>query len=179
MPLFFGNPIRPIPVSAPRAVSRTSRPNTMPNSTDLRRAGLKATSPRVKILEILAAGTDHGRHLSAEDVYRRLLSTDIDIGISTVYRVLNQLVDASVLLRHTFEAGHAVYEINEGAHHDHLICLSCGRVEEFHDDAIESRQESVAAERGFVLREHALALYGVCPACQARAGAGSAVGLNA
>lgn len=151
----------------------------MPNSTDLRRAGLKATSPRVKILEILAAGTDHGRHLSAEDVYRQLLSTDIDIGISTVYRVLNQLVDASVLLRHTFEAGHAVYEINEGAHHDHLICLSCGRVEEFHDDAIESRQESVAAERGFALREHALALYGVCPACQARAGAGSAVGLNA
>lgn len=72
-----------------------------------------------------------------------------------------------------------MYEINEGAHHDHLICLTCGRVEEFHDDAIESRQESVAAERGFVLREHALALYGVCPACQAHAGAVSAVGLNA
>ncbi|MDB0571734.1 ferric iron uptake transcriptional regulator [Ralstonia solanacearum] len=151
----------------------------MPNSTDLRRVGLKATSPRVKILDILAAGTDHGRHLSAEEVYRQLLSLDIDIGISTVYRVLNQLVDAGVLLRHTFEAGHAVYEINEGAHHDHLICLTCGRVEEFHDDAIESRQESVAAERGFVLREHALALYGVCPACQAHAGAVSAVGLNA
>ncbi|AMP72245.1 ferric iron uptake transcriptional regulator [Ralstonia solanacearum] len=151
----------------------------MPNSTDLRRAGLKATSPRVKILDILAAGTDHGRHLSAEEVYRQLLSLDIDIGISTVYRVLNQLVDAGVLLRHTFEAGHAVYEINEGTHHDHLICLTCGRVEEFHDDAIESRQESVAAERGFVLREHALALYGVCPACQAHAGAVSAVGLNA
>jgi len=151
----------------------------MPNSTDLRRAGLKATSPRVKILEILAAGTDHGRHLSAEDVYRQLLTSDLDIGISTVYRVLNQLVDASVLLRHTFEAGHAVYEINEGAHHDHLICMSCGRVEEFHDDAIEARQERVASERGFVLRDHALALYGVCPVCQASAGARDAVGLNA
>ncbi|WP_296228947.1 ferric iron uptake transcriptional regulator [Ralstonia sp. UBA689] len=148
----------------------------MPNSTDLRRAGLKATSPRVKILEILATGTDHGRHLSAEDVYRQLLTSDLDIGISTVYRVLNQLVDAGVLLRHTFEAGHAVYEINEGAHHDHLICLSCGRVEEFHDDAIEARQERVASERGFVLREHALALYGLCPACQASAGVSEATG---
>ena len=154
----------------------------MPNSTDLpdlRRAGLKATSPRVKILEILAAGTEHGRHLSAEDVYRQLLTSELDIGISTVYRVLNQLVDAGVLLRHTFEAGHAVYELDEGAHHDHLICLSCGRVEEFHDDAIESRQERVANELGFVLRDHALALYGVCPACQAGAGVSGAVGLNA
>ena len=88
----------------------------MPNSTDLRRAGLKATSPRVKILEILATGTDHGRHLSAEDVYRQLLTSELDVGISTVYRVLNQLVDAGVLLRHTLEAGNAVYELKEGAH---------------------------------------------------------------
>jgi len=145
----------------------------MPNSTDLpdlRRAGLKATSPRVKILEILATGTDHSRHLSAEDVYRQLLTSELDVGISTVYRVLNQLVDAGVLLRHTFEAGHAVYEINEGAHHDHLICVSCDRVEEFHDEAIEVRQERVANERGFVLRDHALALYGLCPTCQTTAG---------
>lgn len=154
------------PRSRPCRTTSLLHPNTMPNSTDLRRAGLKATSPRVKILEILAAGTDQDRHLSAEDVYRQLLTSELDIGISTVYRVLNQLVDAGVLLRHTFDAGHAVYEINEGAHHDHLICVSCGRVEEFHDDAIEARQEHVANARGFVLRDHALALYGMCPACQ-------------
>lgn len=165
-----------MPAVRPASTTQIHTPNAMPNSTDLRRAGLKATSPRVKILEILATGTDHGRHLSAEDVYRQLLTSDLDIGISTVYRVLNQLVDAGVLLRHTFEAGHAVYEINEGAHHDHLICLSCGRVEEFHDDAIEARQERVASERGFVLREHALALYGLCPACQASAGVSEATG---
>lgn len=174
------SPFRFSPALVPRLLYPNLAPtNAMPNSTDLRRAGLKATSPRVKILEILTAGTEHGRHLSAEDVYRQLLTSELDIGISTVYRVLNQLVDASVLLRHTFEAGHAVYELNEGAHHDHLICLSCGRVEEFHDDAIESRQERVANERGFVLRDHALALYGVCPACQTSAGAAGAIVLNA
>ena len=132
----------------------------------LKRAGLRATSPRMHVLEVFRAS--ERRHLSAEDVYRTMLELGIDAGLSTVYRVLNQLVQADILLRHTFESDHAVFELNEGGHHDHLICLECGRVEEFRDDAIEQRQKQVAARNDFVLREHMLVLYGLCPACQAQ-----------
>lgn len=143
----------------------------MPSPADLKNIGLKATVPRLKILEIFQ--TSEQRHLSAEDVYRILLDLDIDAGLSTVYRVLNQLVQANILLRHSFESDHAVFELNEGGHHDHLICVSCGVVEEFRDEGIEQRQKQVAAQNDFVLREHMLVLYGLCPACQS-AGAESA-----
>ncbi|WP_454737099.1 ferric iron uptake transcriptional regulator [Cupriavidus necator] len=133
----------------------------------VKRAGLKATSPRMRILEVFR--TSARRHLSAEDVYRILLTQDEDAGLSTVYRVLNQLVQADILLRHSFESDHAVFELNEGGHHDHLICVACGRVEEFRDESIEQRQRQVAADNAFVLREHMLVLYGVCPECRAGA----------
>ncbi|MGO4764756.1 ferric iron uptake transcriptional regulator [Cupriavidus sp. 2KB_3] len=141
--------------------------------TPLQRAGLKATSPRMHVLE--AFRRSDRRHLSAEDVYRILLAQEVDAGLSTVYRVLNQLVQANVLLRRTFEADHAVFELNEGGHHDHLICVSCGRVEEFRDEGIEQRQRKVAAENDFELREHMLVLYGLCPACQAVPGSESSI----
>ncbi|WP_019449171.1 ferric iron uptake transcriptional regulator [Cupriavidus sp. BIS7] len=134
------------------------------DAVPLRRAGLKATSPRLHILEVFR-GSER-RHLSAEDVYRAMLTLGIDAGLSTVYRVLNQLVQADILLRHSFESDHAVFELNEGGHHDHLICLECGRVEEFRDERIEQRQMQVAARNDFVLREHMLVLYGLCPACR-------------
>nr|WP_116342336.1 ferric iron uptake transcriptional regulator [Cupriavidus taiwanensis] len=137
------------------------------NPIHLKRAGLKATSPRMRILEVFR--TSARRHLSAEDVYRILLTQDEDAGLSTVYRVLNQLVQADILLRHSFESDHAVFELNEGGHHDHLICVACGRVEEFRDESIEQRQRQVAADNAFVLREHMLVLYGVCPQCRADA----------
>jgi len=136
------------------------------DSIHLKRAGLKATSPRMRILDVFR--TSARRHLSAEDVYRILLTQTDDAGLSTVYRVLNQLVQANILLRHSFESDHAVFELNEGGHHDHLICVACGRVEEFQDEGIERRQRQVATEHSFVLREHMLVLYGVCPRCRAR-----------
>jgi len=134
---------------------------------DLKRAGLKATSPRMRVLELFRASEQ--RHLSAEDVYRALLTQDLDAGLSTIYRVLNQLVQANILVRRTFESDHAVFELNEGGHHDHLICVSCGRVEEFTDEGIERRQREVALAKDFALREHMLVLYGTCPECRARA----------
>lgn len=136
------------------------------NPISLKRAGLKATSPRMHVLEVFR--TSPRRHLSAEDIYRILLTLDVDAGLSTVYRVLNQLVQANILLRHSFESDHAVFELNEGGHHDHLICANCGRVEEFRDEAIEVRQREVAANHAFVLREHMLVLYGLCPDCRDR-----------
>lgn len=143
-----------------------SMPPETSNPIQLKRAGLKATSPRMRILEVFR--TSERRHLSAEDIYRILLTQDDDAGLSTVYRVLNQLVQANILLRHSFESDHAVFELNEGGHHDHLICVNCGRVEEFRDEEIELRQRQVAAENDFALREHMLVLYGLCPACQAQ-----------
>ena len=132
----------------------------MPNSQDLKSTGLKATLPRLKILEIFHAGRQ--RHMSAEDVYRELMSENQDIGLATVYRVLMQFEQAGLLTRGNFESGKAVFELNEGQHHDHLVCLDCGRVEEFLDSQIEQRQRAVAAERGFALQEHSLALYAHC-----------------
>ncbi|WP_454767101.1 ferric iron uptake transcriptional regulator [Cupriavidus campinensis] len=145
-----------------------SLPSVKPHPTPLLRAGLKATSPRMHVLE--AFRRSDRRHLSAEDVYRTLLALEVDAGLSTVYRVLNQLVQANILLRHTFEADHAVFELNEGGHHGHLICVTCGRVEEFRDEDIEQRQRQVAADNAFLLREHMLVLYGLCPACQQASG---------
>ncbi len=132
----------------------------MPSPADLKNIGLKATVPRLKILEIFQ--TSEQRHLSAEDVYRILLNEHMDIGLATVYRVLTQFEQAGLLSRNNFESGKAIFELNEGKHHDHLVCLDCGRVEEFFDSEIEHRQQNIARERGFVLQEHALSLYGNC-----------------
>jgi Fur family transcriptional regulator, ferric uptake regulator len=135
---------------------------------DLRSNGLKATLPRLKVLQIFRESQQ--RHLSAEDVYKALLVDGSDIGLATVYRVLMQFVQAGLLARQHFEGDKAVFELNEGHHHDHLVCLQCGRVEEFYDAEIESRQQTIAAERGFELQEHALSLYGVCSRPECRGG---------
>ncbi|CAH2774303.1 MAG: Ferric uptake regulation protein FUR [uncultured Caballeronia sp.] len=132
----------------------------MTNPADLKNIGLKATLPRLKILEIFQHSPV--RHLTAEDVYRSLLNEELDIGLATVYRVLTQFEQAGLLSRSNFESGKAVFELNGGSHHDHLVCIDCGRVEEFFDAEIERRQQSIAKERGFKLHEHALALYGTC-----------------
>ncbi|QOK95604.1 ferric iron uptake transcriptional regulator [Ralstonia pseudosolanacearum] len=132
----------------------------MPSPADLKNIGLKATVPRLKILEIFQ--TSEERHMSAEDVYRILLAEHMDIGLATIYRVLTQFEQAGLLSRNNFESGKAIYELNEGKHHDHLVCLDCGRVEEFFDGEIEQRQQSIARARGFALQEHALSLYGNC-----------------
>ena len=127
---------------------------------DLRKAGLKVTLPRLKILEILAGSST--RHLSAEDIYRMLLESNEDIGLATVYRVLTQFEAAGLVTRHHFEDGMAVFELNQGTHHDHIVCQDCGRVEEFMDSGIEQRQTAVATKLGFTIRDHSLILYGHC-----------------
>lgn len=132
----------------------------MPGIHDLKTTGLKVTTPRLKVLDIFHRA--HSRHLTAEDVYRALLAESVDIGLATVYRVLTQFEQAGILARSHFESGKAVFELNEGSHHDHLVCLDCGRVEEFFDSQIEDRQRRIAEEKGFKLQEHALALYGHC-----------------
>ncbi|HSI57782.1 MAG TPA: ferric iron uptake transcriptional regulator [Ideonella sp.] len=133
---------------------------------ELKTSGLKATLPRLKVLEVFQRAEQ--RHLSAEDVYRALLNEGADVGLATVYRVLIQFVEAGLLARQHFEGGKAVFELNEGRHHDHMVCLRCGKVEEFYDAQIEQRQQAVARERGFELQEHSLAMYGLCsaPACR-------------
>ena len=135
----------------------------------LRRAGLKITVPRLKILEILASSQP--RHMSAEDVYRRLLDSNEDIGLATVYRVLTQFESAGLVTRHHFAGGTAVFELNEGEHHDHIVCTDCGRVEEFTDDSIEEKQREIAARLGFEISDHSLTLHGRCvrPNCPHRA----------
>ena len=129
-------------------------------SDNLKTSGLKATLPRLRILNLFETSTV--RHLSAEDVYRTLLGEGVDIGLATVYRVLTQFEQAGLLVRHHFESGKAVFEINQGGHHDHLVCMQCGRVEEFCDPEIERRQARIARERGFAIHEHALYLYADC-----------------
>lgn len=136
----------------------------MPNNpSELKASGLKATLPRLKILEIFQ--NSEVRHLSAEDVYKILLSENLDVGLATVYRVLTQFEQAGLLSRNHFETGKAVFELNEGSHHDHLVCLACGLVEEFYDAQIEARQKIVAKENGFEIIDHSLALYGHCRNC--------------
>ena len=128
--------------------------------TDLKTIGLKATGPLLRILRLFETGSV--RHMSAEDVYRLLMKEGLDIGLATVYRVLTQFEQAGILARHHFESGKAVFELNEGKHHDHLVCLQCGTVEEFFDPEIEKRQGKIAKERGFAIREHSLYLYADC-----------------
>ena len=132
----------------------------MANIEELKSTGLKATLPRLKILDLFQRGAQ--RHMTAEDVFRVLLDERSDIGLATVYRVLTQFEQAGILLRSHFESGKAVYELNEGQHHDHLVCLDCGRVEEFYDAEIEKRQHDVARTKGFDIADHALSLYAHC-----------------
>jgi Fur family transcriptional regulator, ferric uptake regulator len=127
---------------------------------ELKSTGLKATLPRLKVLEIFQKGGQ--RHMSAEDVFRILLQERSDVGLATVYRVLTQFEQAGILSRSNFEGGKAIYELNEGQHHDHLVCLDCGKVEEFFDAQIEERQNAVAKAKGFMIAEHALSLYAHC-----------------
>lgn len=127
---------------------------------ELKSTGLKATLPRLKILALFQTGTQ--RHMTAEDVFRVLLEDHSDVALATVYRVLAQFEQADILIRSHFESGRAVYELNEGQHHDHLVCLDCGKVEEFFDSEIEKRQHAVAKTRGFVVADHALSLYAHC-----------------
>ena len=140
----------------------------MKHADDLKSSGLKATLPRIKILEIFQRS--ERRHLTAEDVFKALLGEGAEVGLATVYRVLMQFEQAGLLSRSNFESGKAVFELNEGQHHDHLVCLDCGRVEEFFDPQIEQRQREVTVSRGFELQEHSLSLYARCtkPACEHR-----------
>ena len=132
----------------------------MSNAQDLKTIGLKATMPRLKILELFERSAV--RHLSAEDVYRLLLRDNIDIGLATVYRVLTQFEQAGLLQRHHFESGKAVFELNDASHHDHLVCMQCGHVEEFYDAEIEKRQNRIAKDRGFTIHAHSLYIYADC-----------------
>ncbi len=132
----------------------------MKQSHDLKTIGLKATLPRLKILNLFE--NSDVRHLTAEDVYKVLLQEGMDIGLATIYRVLTQFEQAGILIRHHFESGKAVFELNEGKHHDHLVCLQCGRVEEFYDAEIEKRQMKVAKDHGFSIHEHSLQIYADC-----------------
>ena len=129
-------------------------------SSELRKAGLKVTLPRMKILEILE--TSETRHMSAEDVYKVLLEAEEEIGLATVYRVLTQFEAAGLVNRHHFEGGHSVFEMNEGHHHDHIVCNQCGKVVEFVEETIERCQEKVASKAGFSIRDHSLIIYGDC-----------------
>lgn len=135
-------------------------------TADLKKAGLKVTLPRMKILEFLEASND--RHLSAEDIYKALLEAGEEIGLATVYRVLTQFEAAGLVNRNHFEGGQAVFELNQGGHHDHLVCLKCGKVVEFMDPVIEERQQQIAKDNGFTITDHSLILYGHCndPVCQ-------------
>ena len=132
----------------------------MTHVDELKSSGLKATLPRIKILEVFQR--TQRRHMTAEDVFKALLAEGADIGLATVYRVLMQFEQAGLLTRSNFESGKSVFELNEGQHHDHLVCLTCGRVEEFYDPEIEARQRAIAETRGFELHEHSLSLYARC-----------------
>ncbi|NYT38194.1 ferric iron uptake transcriptional regulator [Allopusillimonas soli] len=136
----------------------------MNDQSELKNMGLKATFPRLKILDIFRRADQ--RHQSAEDVYRTLIAEDVDIGLATVYRVLTQFEQAGILVRSQFDGGKAVFELNDGDHHDHLICTNCGKVVEFTDPEIEKRQHKVAKEKDFILESHTMLLYGICPDCQ-------------
>ncbi|MDF1589207.1 MAG: ferric iron uptake transcriptional regulator [Gammaproteobacteria bacterium] len=136
----------------------------MMESQDLRKAGLKVTLPRIKVLEILESAQQ--RHMSAEDVYKALLEMGEEIGLATVYRVLTQFEGAGLVSRLSIEGGHAVFELEDGSHHDHLLCVRCNQIEEFIDEVIEQRQRAIAAEKGFQMTDHSLYIYGICRNCQ-------------
>lgn len=132
---------------------------------DLKKAGLKVTLPRVKILEILET-KDSKRHMTAEDVYKALIESGEDVGLATVYRVLTQFESAGLVNRLHFEEGHSVFELDAGEHHDHIVCVECGKVDEFVDEVIEARQEEIAKKAGYTITDHSLYIYGVCAECQ-------------
>ncbi|NYT63529.1 ferric iron uptake transcriptional regulator [Alcaligenaceae bacterium] len=140
----------------------------MNDQSELKNMGLKATFPRLKILDIFRRADL--RHQSAEDIYRALITEDVDIGLATVYRVLTQFEQAGILVRSQFDGGKAVFELNDGDHHDHLICTNCGKVVEFTDPDIEKRQYKIAEDLGFQLDTHTMLLYGICPDCQSKDG---------
>lgn len=131
---------------------------------ELKKAGLKVTVPRMKILQIFENSSQ--RHMKAEDVYRALLEAGEEVGLATVYRVLTQFESAGLICRHHFEGAQSVFELHQGEHHDHLVCVKCGQVEEFMDETIENRQQAIAKNKGYVITDHSLYLYGVCPKCQ-------------
>jgi Fur family ferric uptake transcriptional regulator len=133
---------------------------------DIRKVGLKVTVPRMKILEMLENRSHSERHLTAEELYKTLLSEGEEIGLATVYRVLTQFEAAGLVQRHHFEGGNSVFELNRGEHHDHIVCVHCGHVEEFKDETIEERQRLIAQQKQFKLTDHSLCLYGVCADCQ-------------
>ncbi|MEN8169023.1 MAG: ferric iron uptake transcriptional regulator [Pseudomonadota bacterium] len=135
------------------------------STKELKKAGLKATLPRLKILEILENSSEQ-RHMSAEEVYDLLRVQDEKIGLATIYRVLTQFEAAGLVTRHNFEGGHAVFELNEGQHHDHILCVKCGRVDEFVDETIEKRQQDIASKHGYAITDHSLTIYGICGNCQ-------------
>ncbi len=135
---------------------------------ELRKVGLKVTLPRVKILELLEEAHQENRHLTAEDVFRRLRDAGEDIGLATVYRVLTQFQDAGLVIKHNFDADQAVFELESGKHHDHLVCLRCSKVTEFSDPLIEQRQQEIAEQHGFRLTDHSLYMYGICSDCARR-----------
>lgn len=132
-------------------------------SDDLKRAGLKATLPRLRILGVLE--NSRQRHMSAEDVYRALIDLGDDVGLATVYRVLTQFEGAGLVVKHRFEGGQAVFELDQGGHHDHMVCLKCGRIEEFVDEVIEERQRAIAERARFQMTDHSLHIYGICSHC--------------
>lgn len=136
-------------------------------SQDLKNAGLKATLPRIKILHFLEQSDI--RHMSAEEVYKALLESGEEVGLATVYRVLTQFEQAGLVTRHHFEGGQSVFELNEGKHHDHILCVKCGKVDEFIDKVIEERQEMIAKEKGYEMTDHSLYIYGICQDCQNKA----------
>ncbi len=135
----------------------------MVDSVELKKAGLKATLPRIKILEILERNST--RHLSAESIYRELMNEGGEIGLATIYRVLAQFENAGLVVRHHFEGGHSVYELDDGKHHDHIVCVKCGKVDEFVDDVIEQRQREIAKKAGYTVTDHCLNIYGICQQC--------------
>ena len=134
------------------------------DKANLKKAGLKSTQPRRRILEIMDTANDH--HMSAEDIYRELIEAGEEIGLATVYRVLTQFEEAGLVSRHHFEGGQSVFELDHGEHHDHLVCAKCARVEEFYDEVIERRQQEIARNAGFEITDHSLNIYGICSACR-------------
>ena len=135
-------------------------------SIDLKKAGLKITAPRMKVLEVLEAHQES--HLSAEEIYRLLTDAGEEIGLATVYRVLTQFESAGLVARHNFEGGHSVFELEQGVHHDHILCVKCGRVEEFVDPVIEQRQREIASKAGFEMTDHSLHIFGICAGCRGK-----------
>lgn len=135
----------------------------MDETEQLKNVGLKVTIPRLKVLQILEQFKD--KHLSAEDVYKALLESGEDVGLATVYRVLGQFEVAGLIQRHNFDGSYSVFELSQGEHHDHLVCIECGKVEEFMDEIIEERQRAIAIKAGFKMKDHSLTIYGHCQQC--------------